>query len=67
MRPGAYMPSFELAQVEIGMGNVAGSLACLEHAVTTRETYCIFLKAWPSFRSLGQESRFDALTAQLGF
>jgi tetratricopeptide (TPR) repeat protein len=67
MRPAAYMPSFELAQVEVGMGNVARALACLEHAVTTRETYCIFLNAWPSFRSLGQESRFDALTAQLGF
>src|SRR5262249_60715437 len=67
MRQTGYVPSFELAQLEIGMGNVAGALTCLEHAVTTRETYCIFLKAWPSFRPLHGEARFQALLAQLGF
>jgi adenylate cyclase len=66
LRQTGYVPSFELAQVELGLGNVAGALTCLEHAVTTRETYCIFLKAWPSFRPLHGQPRFQALLAQLG-
>lgn len=66
MRQTAHVPSFDLAQVELGLGNRAGALTCLEHAVTTRETYCIFLKAWPSFRPLHGETRFQALLAQLG-
>jgi tetratricopeptide (TPR) repeat protein len=66
MRETSYVPSFELAQIEIGTGNSGGALACLEHAVIGRESFAIFLKAWPSFRSLRAEPRFRGLLAQIG-
>ena len=62
----ADVPAFELAQIEIGIGNSGGALACLEHAVIGRESFAIFLKAWPSFRSLRAEPRFRGLLAQIG-
>jgi TolB-like protein len=55
MRDTSYVPSFELAQIEMGGGNAAGALACLEHAGIRRESYCILLKVWPSFRPLRAE------------
>ena len=66
MRETSYVPSFELAQTEIGVGNVAGALACLEAAVIGRESFGIFLKAWLSFRPLRAEPRFRALLATIG-
>ena len=66
MRQTSYVPSFELAQIETGLGNHAGALACLEHAVTHRESYAIFLKTWNTFEPLRQEPRFNALVAQIG-
>jgi len=52
--------------IETGLGNHAGALACLEHAVTHRESYAIFLKTWNTFEPLRQEPRFKALVAQIG-
>jgi hypothetical protein len=66
-RETSYVPSLELAQIEIGAGNPAGALACLEHAVVTRESFGIFLKADPSFRALRAEPRFQSPLAQIGF
>lgn len=66
MRETSYVPAFELAQIEIGIGNCGGALACLEHAVIGRESFAIFLKAWPSFRPLSVEPRFRGLLAQIG-
>jgi serine/threonine-protein kinase len=65
MRETSYVPSFELAQIEIGLGNHAGALACLEHAVIHRESYAIFLKTWNTFAPLRQQPRFQALLAQI--
>ena len=66
MRETAYVPSFELAQSETGLGNYAGAVACLEHAVVHRDTYAIFLKSWNTFAPLRQLPRFRALLAQIG-
>ena len=66
MRETGYVPSFELAQIEIGIGNSAGALACLESAVIGRESFAIFLKSWRSFAPLLSESRFSSLLAQVG-
>jgi tetratricopeptide (TPR) repeat protein len=66
MRQMSYVPSFELAQIETGLGNYAGALACLEHAVFHRESYAIFLKTWNTFAPLRQDPRFQALLAQIG-
>jgi len=66
MRETSYVPSFELAQIEIGAGNAGGALACLEDAVVKRESFGIFLKAWLSFRPLRAEPRFRSLLAQIG-
>jgi hypothetical protein len=66
MRQTAYVPSFELAQIETGLGNYAGALACLEHAVAHRESYAVFLKTWNTFAPLRQLPRFHALLAQIG-
>ena len=66
MRETSYVPSFELAQIEMGAGNPAGALACLEDAVVKRESFGIFLKAWLSFRPLWAEPRFRSLLAQIG-
>lgn len=66
MRQTSYVPSFELAQIEMGLGNYAGALACLEDAVIHRETYAIFLKTWNTFAPLRPDPRFQALLAQIG-
>ena len=66
MRETSYVPSFELAQIEIGLDNPGGALACLEDAVRTHESFAIFLKVWPTFRPLRLEPRFRALLAQIG-
>jgi serine/threonine-protein kinase len=61
MRETTYVPSFELAQVEVGAGNREGALALLEDAVASRDSYGIFIKVWPSFAP-----RLQALLAELG-
>jgi serine/threonine-protein kinase len=66
MRQASYVPSFELAQIEMGLGNHGGALACLEHAVVRRESYAIFLKTWNTFGPLKLEPRFQALLTQIG-
>lgn len=66
MRETSYVPSFELAQIEMGLGNHSGALACLEHAVIHRDSYAIFLKTWNTFAPLRQQPRFQALLAQTG-
>jgi tetratricopeptide (TPR) repeat protein len=66
MRQASYASSFELAQIETGLGNYAGALACLEHAVVHRDSYAIFLKTWNTFAPLRPEPRFQALAAQIG-
>ena len=66
MRETGYVPSFELAQIEIGTGNIAGALACLEDAVIGRESFAFFLKSWRSFAPLRSETRFRSLLAQIG-
>lgn len=62
----SYVPAFELAQLEMGLGNHAGALACLEHAVVHRDTYAIFIKSWSSFAPLRQHPRFQALLPRVG-
>ena len=42
------------------------ALACLEAAVGTRESFAIFLKAWPSFGTLHSEPRFRSLLDRVG-
>jgi TolB-like protein/tetratricopeptide (TPR) repeat protein len=66
MRETRHVPSFELAQIETGLGNYAGALACLEHGVVHRDSYAIFLKSWNTFAPLRQQPRFQALLAQIG-
>jgi serine/threonine-protein kinase len=65
-RERSYVPSFELAQIEVGLGNYAGALACLEHAVVHRDSYAIFLKSWNTFAPLRPHPRFQALLPQIG-
>jgi len=66
LRETSYVPSFELAQIEMGLGNHAGALACLEHAVVHRDSYAIFLKSWNTFALLRAHPRFQALLPQIG-
>ena len=66
MRETSYVPWFELAQIEIGAGDLGAALASLEHAVARRESFGIFLKAWVSFRPLRAEPRFRGLLARIG-
>lgn len=61
-----YVSSFELAQIEVGLGNDAGALACLEHAVVTRDGYAVFINVWNTFARLRDQPRFQALVAQVG-
>jgi adenylate cyclase len=61
-----YVPSFDVAQVHAGRGNTMAALACLEAAVGTRESFAIFLKAWPSFGTLHSEPRFRSLLDRVG-
>jgi tetratricopeptide (TPR) repeat protein len=66
MRQTSYAPAFELAQIEMGLGNHAGALACLEYALIHRDSYAIFLKTWNTFAPLRQQPRFQVLLAQIG-
>jgi serine/threonine-protein kinase len=66
MRQSSYAPSFEFAQIAMGVGNHAGALACLEDAVVHRESFAIFLNAWNTFAPLRPHPRFRALLAQIG-
>jgi len=66
IRQTAYAPSFELAQIEMGLGNHAGALACLEDALIHRDSYAIFLKTWNTFAPLRPQPRFQALLGQIG-
>ena len=52
-----------LKRGEIGFGD--GAARDME-AVADRETYCIFLKSWLTFRPLAAEPRFRSLLAQVG-
>ena len=55
-----------LAQIEVGAGNLGGALALLEDAVAGRESFCIFLKSWMSFKPLRAELRFRDLVVRVG-
>jgi tetratricopeptide (TPR) repeat protein len=66
VRETSYVPPFELAQIEMGLGNSSGALACLEHGVVHRDSYAIFLKSWNTFAPLREQPRFRALLAQIG-
>jgi serine/threonine-protein kinase len=66
MRQASYAPSFEFAQIEMGLGNHAAALAYLEDAVIHRESFAIFLNAWNTFAPLRPQPRFQALLAQIG-
>jgi hypothetical protein len=48
------------------LGNHAGALACLEHAVVHRDSFAILLRTWNTFTPLRQDPRFLALLAQIG-
>jgi hypothetical protein len=60
------VPSFELAQIEIGAGDLEAALASLENAVARRESFAIFLKSWVSFKPVRAEPRFRALLPRIG-
>jgi serine/threonine protein kinase/TolB-like protein/tetratricopeptide (TPR) repeat protein len=66
LRETSYVSAFELAQIEMGLGNHAGALACLEHAVVHRDSFAILLRTWNTFTPLRQDPRFLALLAQIG-
>ena len=66
MRQTSYAPSFEFAQLEMGLSNHAGALACLEDAVQHRESFAIFLNPWNTFAPLRPQPRFQSLLAQIG-
>ena len=66
MRESSYVPSFELAQIEIGCGDHGAALTLLEDAVARRESFGIFLKSWLSFKPLRTEPRFRHLLTRVG-
>jgi serine/threonine-protein kinase len=66
MRQRSYVPSFEAAQIEMGVGNLEGALALLEHGVANRDSYAVFLKAWLTFKPLRGEPAFRRLLARIG-
>jgi serine/threonine protein kinase/TolB-like protein/cytochrome c-type biogenesis protein CcmH/NrfG len=66
LRQSSYAPSFEFAQIEMGVGNHSAALTYLEDAVVHRESFAIFLNAWNTFAPLRPQPRFQALLAQIG-
>jgi len=66
MRQRSYVPAFEAAQIEMGVGNLEGALALLEQGVANRDSYAVFLKAWVSFKPLRAEPSFRRLLARIG-
>ena len=66
IRQRAYAPAFEMAQIEVGVGNPEGALALLEEGVANRDSYAVFLKAWLSFKPLRDEPAFRRLLARIG-
>ena len=66
MRQRSYVPAFEAAQIEMGVGNLERALALLEEGVANRDSYAVFLKAWLSFKPLRGEPAFRRLLARIG-
>jgi hypothetical protein len=66
MREHSYVPAFEAAQIEMGVGNLDRALALLEEGVANRDSYAVFLKAWLSFKPLRGEPAFRRLLARIG-
>jgi adenylate cyclase len=66
MRQHAYVPAFELAQIEMGVGNLPAALSLLEEGVASRDSYAVFLKAWLSFKPLRGDPAFRRLLARIG-
>ena len=66
MRQHSYVPAFELAQIEMGAGNLKGALALLDEGVSNRDSYAVFLKSWISFKPLRAEPAFQRLLTRIG-
>jgi serine/threonine-protein kinase len=65
-RQRSYVPAFEAAQIEMGVGNLEGALALLEQGAANRDSYAVFLKAWVTFKPLREEPAFRRLLARIG-
>jgi serine/threonine-protein kinase len=66
MRQHSYVPAFEAAQIEMGLGNLEQAVALLEDGVAKRDSYAVFLNAWLSFKPLRGHPAFRRLLARIG-
>ncbi len=64
-RPG-YVPAYELAKLQLALGNRAEALALLQRAHTERSHSLVFLAVDPQLDPLRSDPAFRALAAQTG-
>lgn len=62
---GRYLPPYQLAMSELGLGDVEAALALLERAVHERDPNALCLLVDPAFDSLHGQPRFAALLRQV--
>jgi Flp pilus assembly protein TadD len=63
----SYVPAYNLAEVQVGVGNNEQALAMLEKAYADRSMLLTFLTCDPEFDSLHSTSRFRKLVRHIGF
>ena len=62
MASSRYVPRWDFAQVQAGLGHVDAALTELEAAARGHDTYAVFTPVWPTLRELRAEPRFARIT-----
>jgi hypothetical protein len=62
----SYVPAYNFAEINIGLGDKEQALASLEKAVADRSMLLTFLKVDPQFDSLRSDPRFKGLLRRVG-
>jgi hypothetical protein len=61
-----YVPAYDLAIVNLGLGAIEESLDLLDHSFDERSSWLIHLGVDPRLAPLKEEPRFRALVARVG-
>ena len=62
----AYIPPYDLAIVDVGLGNKDEAFVQLNHAIDDRELECVYFKVMPELDSLRSDPRFAKLLQRVG-
>ena len=61
-----YVDPFEIAQIQVGLGNADAALDSLERAATERSGWVVYCRVWPAFEDLRSSTRYQQLLSRMG-